>query len=395
MKIAYFDCFSGISGDMVLGALVDAGCSLEQIESLLRELRVTGWKISSEKVTRRGLAATRVIVQSSEPQAHRSLSEIIQWIEQAKLPPQLMERASHIFRRLAEAETRVQGMSHENLNFHGTRAIDVIVEIVGAVAGFRQLGIEEFSCSPLNVGGASVNARHGTLPVPVPATADLLRGAPTYSSGTERELVTPAGAAIVAALASRFGPQPAMTVVAIGMGAGSEDLAEHANIFRLFIGETASQHLDGLVNEDLILLEATIDDMSPQVYGYFAERTLEAGALDVFSTAVHMKQNRLGQSVTVLCEPAKRAQLTDLLFRETTTLVVRQSSVRRRSLQREHITVETSLGAIRVKVARGNGQILNVAPEYEDCKKLAAEHGVPLKQILAEAAFQFRKRRGS
>jgi pyridinium-3,5-bisthiocarboxylic acid mononucleotide nickel chelatase len=395
MKIAYFDCFSGISGDMTLGALVSAGCNLAQMESSLRQLATPSWRISSEKVMRRGLVATQVKVESSERQRHRSLSDILQLIDKSGLPASVAERSSNIFRRLGEAEAGVHGMPIEKVHFHEVGAVDSIVDIVGAVVGFDQLGINEFFCSALNVGTGRVNTQHGTLPVPAPATAELLRGAPTYSTGIERELVTPTGAAIVSTLASQFGPQPAMNVAVIGLGAGTMDLVEQPNILRLFIGEISEQRANASPEEDIIVLEANLDDMSPQVYGYFAERALQAGALDVFSMAVQMKKNRPGQLVTVLCETATREQLTELLFRETTTLGVRQSTVKRHTLKREHFAVNTTFGSIRMKVARRNGDIMNVAPEYEDCKKVAAERGVPLKQVLAEAAFQFQKLNGA
>jgi uncharacterized protein (TIGR00299 family) protein len=400
MKIAYFDCFSGISGDMTLGALVDAGCNLAEMESHLRRLPVPGWKISSEKVVRRGFRATRVKVECSDPQRHRSLSEILQLIERAGLPPRMAERASRIFQHLGEAEALVHGVAIEKVHFHEVGAVDAIVDIVGAAAGFEQFGVEKVFCSALNVGGGRVDTQHGNLPVPAPATAELLRGAPTYSNGIQRELVTPTGAAIVATMASQFGPQPEMTVAAIGIGAGSAELAEQPNVLRLFVGETLARrdndpHHNSTLDEDILVLEANLDDMNPQVYGYFAERALEAGALDVFSIPVQMKKNRPGQLVTVLCKPEDRDKLSDLLFRETTTLGVRQSNVRRRTLQRESVEVQTSLGSIRMKIARLNGHILNVAPEYEDCQKAAAEHGVPLKQVLAEAAFTFQKLNGS
>jgi uncharacterized protein (TIGR00299 family) protein len=395
MKIAYFDCFSGISGDMTLGALVDAGCNLAEMEAHLRRLPVPGWKISAEKVVRRGFRATHVKVESSDPQRHRSLNEILQLIERAGLPGAISERASNIFRRLGQAEALVHGVAIEKVHFHEVGAIDAIVDIVGAAAGFEQLGVEEIFCSPLNVGGGRVDTQHGNLPVPAPATAELLRGAPTYSNGIQRELVTPTGAAIVATVAAQFGPQPAMTVAAIGLGAGSAELAEQPNVLRLFVGESAARRDDATLDEGIIVLEANLDDMSPQVYGYFAERALEAGALDVFSIPVQMKKNRPGQLVTVLCKPADREKFSDLLFRETTTLGVRQSSVNRRTLLRESIAVETSLGPIRMKIARLNGHVLNVAPEYEDCQKIAAERGVPLKQVLAEATFQFQKLNGA
>jgi uncharacterized protein (TIGR00299 family) protein len=395
MKIAYFDCFSGISGDMTLGALVDAGCNLAEMESQLCRLPVTGWKISAEKTVRRGFRATQVKVESSDPQRHRSLSEILQLIERAGLPPAVGERASRIFRRLGEAEALVHGLPIEKVHFHEVGAVDSIVDILGAAAGFEQLGIEDFFCSALNVGGGRVQTQHGSLPVPAPATAELLRGAPTYSSGIQRELVTPTGAAIVATVASGFGPQPEMTVAAVGLGAGSAELAEQPNVLRLFVGEAAARRDDAALDEDIAVLEANLDDMSPQIYGFFAERALQTGALDVFSVPVQMKKNRPGQLITVLCKPADREKFSDLLFRETTTLGVRQSSVKRRTLQRESLTVETSLGSIRMKVARLHGHILNVAPEYEDCQKVAAERGVPLKQVLAEATFEFQKLNGA
>jgi uncharacterized protein (TIGR00299 family) protein len=395
MKIAYFDCFSGISGDMTLGALVDAGCNLAEMESQLRRLPVTGWKISSEKVVRRGFRATQAKVESSDAQRHRSLSEILQLIARAGLPAAVGERASRIFQRLGEAEALVHGMPVEKVHFHEVGAVDSIVDIVGAAAGFDQLGIEEFFCSALNVGGGRVQTQHGSLPVPAPATAELLRGAPTYSTGIQRELVTPTGAAIVATVTSRFGPQPQMTVAAVGLGAGSAELAEQPNVLRLFIGEAAARRDDAGLEEDIAVLEANLDDMSPQIYGFFAERALQAGALDVFSVPVQMKKNRPGQLITVLCNPADQEKFSDLLFRETTTLGVRQSIVKRRTLQRESLTVQTSLGSIRMKVARLHGHILNFAPEYEDCQKVAAERGVPLKRVLAEATFEFQKLNGA
>lgn len=402
MKIAYFDCFSGISGDMTLGALVDAGCDLAEIEGYLRRLPISEWKVSAEKVSRRGFRATQVKVEFSDSQRHRSLSTILHLIDQAGLPAQIAERACAIFRRLGEAEALVHGSPLEKVHFHEVGAVDAIVDIVGAAAGFELMGIEEFFCSPLNVGGGRVDTQHGNLPVPAPATAELLRGAPTYSNGIARELVTPTGAAIVSSVAAGFGPQPSMSVAAIGLGAGSADLSEQPNVLRLFVGEglaqtTGTPSSEGTIlatEEDVTVLEANIDDMNPQVYAYFAERALEAGALDVFSIPVQMKKNRAGQLVTVLCRPADREKLSDLLFRETTTLGVRQSSVLRRTLGRESVTVETSVGPVRVKIARLNGRILNVAPEYEDCRKLAAERGVPLKRLLSEAAYQYHKLNG-
>ncbi len=395
MKIAHFDCFSGISGDMVLGAQVDAGCRLEHLEAELRRLPLGGWKISAEKVARGGLVATRAKVETAEHHHHRSLGTILSLIDQAGLPPRVADRASKIFRRLGEAEARIHNVPIEKVHFHEVGAVDAIVDIVGACIGFELLGVEEFSCSSLNVGGGRVQTEHGMLPVPAPATAELLRGAPTYSTGIERELVTPTGAAIASTLASRFGAQPLMKVAAVGCGAGMAELTEQPNVLRLLVGESAARGAGEPAEDTVVVLETNLDDMNPQIYGYFVERALEAGALDVFATPVQMKKNRPGQLVTVLCEPSAANGLTDLIFRETTTLGVRSYTACRRTLQRESVPIETSLGRIRLKVSRLDGRVLNAAAEYEDCRKIAAERGVPLKQVLAEAAFQFQKLQGT
>jgi hypothetical protein len=397
MRIAYFDCFSGISGDMVLGALVDAGCDLARIEAELRKLPVAGWTISAEKVKRGAIAATQVCVATIETHHHRGLSKILEHIAAAQLAPRVAERASAIFRKLGEAEARVHNVPIEKVHFHEVGAVDSIVDIVGAAVGFELLGLDEFHCSALNVGGGRVNTAHGNLPVPAPATADLLRGSPTYSNGIERELVTPTGAAIVSTLSGSFGPLPHMVTRAIGYGAGGADLKEQPNVLRLLIGDGAAQSDAtkwGHANDEVFVIEASIDDMNPQIYGYFVERALAAGALDVFATPVQMKKNRPGQLLTVLCEPAATEHLVELIFRETTTIGVRTHRTQRRTLERQIVPVETSFGSIRVKVSRNNGTILNAAPEYEDCQRIALEKNVPLKQVLAEAAAEFEKRRG-
>jgi uncharacterized protein (TIGR00299 family) protein len=392
MNIAYFDCFSGISGDMVLGALVDAGCELAQMETQLRRIPISGWTISAEKISRKGLAATRVRVECAEQHHHRSLSTILKLIQDAGLSEAVTNRASRIFQRLGEAEAHVHGAPIEKIHFHEVGAVDAIVDIVAAAIGFEMLGIDEFACSPLNVGGGRVETQHGTLPVPAPATALLLRDAPTYSSGIMRELVTPTGAAIASTVASHFGAQPAMKVRAIGYGAGAADLKEQANVLRLMLGEGTSIHRAAEAwNETAVVLETNLDDMNPQLLGNFVDRAFEAGALDVFFTPVQMKKNRPGQLVTVLCSLEKSDSLTDLIFRETTTLGVRRSNVQRRTLCRESIAVETKLGRASVKIARLNGQILNAVPEYDDCEKIAATHSMPLKQVMAEVMYAFQR----
>jgi uncharacterized protein (TIGR00299 family) protein len=392
--IAYFDCFAGISGDMVLGALVDAGADLRAIEAELRKLGLEGWSISAEKVKRGAISATRVKVETSEGHHHRGLSIILGRIDKANLAPRAADRARKIFTRLAEAEAKVHQMPVEQVHFHEVGAVDSIVDIVGAAIGFELLGIDEFACSSFDVGAGQVKTAHGLLPVPAPATAELLRGAPTYSSGVQCELVTPTGAAIATTLATRFSEIPKMTLRAIGYGAGSADLKEKANVMRLLIGESEisepGEHWDAPIS----VIETNLDDMSPQIYGYFVDRALAAGALDVFSTSVLMKKNRPGQLVTLLCEHANLSRLMDLIFRETTTIGVRTYEVRRKTLDRELIPIATPFGDVRVKVSRMNGTILNATPEYEDCQRIAAARGIPLKEVIAAASFEFQKQRG-
>ena len=401
LRIAYFDCFSGISGDMVLGALVDAGVELREIEAGLRGLGLENWSIAASKVQRGAISATQVRVEAREEHHHRGLAVILKRIEQAHLAPRAAARAKKIFERLAAAEAKVHNMEVEKLHFHEVGAADSIVDIVGSAIGFDLLGIDEFACSRFDVGGGQVRTAHGVLPVPAPATAELLRGAPAYSSGIERELVTPTGAAIATTLATRYEEIPPMTLRTIGYGAGSADLKEKANVLRLLIGDAdstdaAESKADGRWDSPVTVIETNVDDMSPQIYGYFAERALAAGALDVFSTPAQMKKNRPGQLVTLLSDPKNVARLMDLIFAETTTIGVRTYDVRRKTLQREFVPVETPLGSVRMKVSRMNGTILNATPEYEDCLKIAAERGVPLKQVMAAASFEFEaKRQGS
>ena len=391
MKLAYFDCFSGISGDMVLGALVDAGVDLRELESELRKLNLDGWSIFAEKVQRKAIRATKVNVETKETHHHRHLSPILKMIDAAALAPRVAERARQIFQRLGEAEAKVHNIPIEKVHFHEVGAVDSIIDIVGSAIGFELLGIEHFACSIMDVGSGRVQTDHGLLPVPAPATAELLRDAPTFSSGIEKELVTPTGAAIATTLSTRYAEMPAMKLKAIGYGAGSADLPQQPNVLRLMIGESTGSNAEQHWDAPVAVIEANLDDMNPQIYGYFAEQALAAGALDIFSTAVQMKKNRPGQLVTLLCEPSNLKRLIDLIFRETTTIGIRTHEVRRQTLARESVPVETPLGTIRMKVSRFNGTLLNAAPEYEDCRRIAAEHGLPLKQILATANFHFQK----
>ena len=389
--IAYFDCFSGISGDMVLGALVDAGADLRAIETDLRRLGLENWSISAEKVKRSAISATHVRVETQEDHHHRGLSIILKRIEDAKLAPRAAERAKRIFTRLAEAEAKVHQVPVEQVHFHEVGAVDSIIDIVGAAIGFELLGIDEFACSTFNVGAGQVKTAHGLLPVPAPATTELLRGAPMYSSGIPHELVTPTGAAIATALAARFAVVPEMKLRVIGYGAGSKDLKEQANVLRLLIGESLMSEAGERWDSPVTVIETNLDDMSPQIYGYFAEKALAAGALDVFSTPVQMKKNRPGLLVTLLAESANLSRLIDLVFRETTTIGVRTYEARRKTLDRELVPVETPFGSVRIKISRMNGSVLNATPEYEDCQRIATEKGIPLKQVIASASFEFQK----
>lgn len=392
MKLAYFDCFSGISGDMTLGALLDAGCDLEHLRGELRGLHVPGWELSAEKVWKNGMAATHARVKTEDQQKHRSLTTILQILQEAKLAPQVRDRASAIFQKLGEAEALVHDAPIEKIHFHEVGAVDAIVDIVGACIGFQFLGIEKFACSPLNVGGGTAKMAHGVLPVPAPATARLLQGKPTYSNGVQRELVTPTGAAIVATLCDSFGPQPPMTVSTIGYGAATADLEGQPNVLRIMVGEAAEKAVPGY-DQEITVIEANLDDMNPQIYGYFQEKALAAGALDVFTTPVQMKKNRPGTLLTVLCRPADAQALMALIFSETTTFGVRAHTAQRRTLPRESVKVATKFGDVRVKLSRVNGHILHVAPEYDDCRKLAEEKNVPLQRVINEALRSYEGKR--
>jgi hypothetical protein len=384
MKLAYFDCFSGISGDMTLGALVDAGCDLALLRSELQALQVPGWTITSEKVWKNGMSATLVRVITEDQTKHRSLSAILEIFDSSQLAEPVKRNAAAIFRKLGEAEALVHDVPLEKIHFHEVGAVDAIVDIVGACMGFESLAIQKFACSPLNVGGGTAKMAHGVLPVPAPATAKLLQGKPTYSNGVERELVTPTGAAIVATLCDTFGPQPAMSVSSIGYGAGSADLEGQPNVVRIMIGEAAEKVVPGL-DEEISVVEANLDDMNPQIYGYFQEKALAAGALDVYTTPVQMKKNRPGTLLTLLCRPQDANALMSLIFAETTTFGARTYSAQRRTLPRESVNVRTPYGDVRIKLSRVNGRILHVAPEFEDCRKLASEKNVPLRRVISDA----------
>jgi pyridinium-3,5-bisthiocarboxylic acid mononucleotide nickel chelatase len=388
MKVAYFDCFSGISGDMTLGALVDAGCPLEVLRDKLQGLEVAGWELSAEKVWKNGMAATQVRVKTEDTETHRSLATILAILEKSELSATGKDRASAIFTKLGEAEAAVHDVPLEKIHFHEVGAVDAIVDIAGACIGFEELGFEKFASSALNVGGGTAKMAHGVLPVPAPATARLLMGKPTYSNGVQKELVTPTGAAILATLCDSFGPQPSMTVSAIGYGAGTMDLEHQPNVLRIMAGELAQRELDGH-GGTIRVLEANLDDMNPQIFGYLLEKALGAGALDVFATPVQMKKSRPGTLVTILCKPEDEGKFQQMLFAETTTLGVRSHLVERKALPREYVTVTTRYGDVRMKISRTFDRFEHAAPEFDDCRKLAEEKNVPLQEVMQQAILRF------
>ena len=392
MKLAYLDCSSGISGDMFLAALLDAGADFARLQEELKKIDLGSYEFTQGRVMRRGLAGNHVEIVAPGKQPHRHLSHIERLIGNAAIDEGAKQRALRVFRRLGEAEAKLHNKSIEEIHFHEVGAVDAILDIVGGCLGLAMLGDPELVCSALNVGGGSVEAAHGSLPVPAPATAELLKGIPIYSSGIESELVTPTGAALVSTLATGFGPVPPMKIERIGYGAGTKDFSTHPNIARLMLGEkaegaAAKQIVAG--EETVLVIEANIDDMNPQLYGYLMEKALEAGAVDVACSAIQMKKNRPGLLVSILCRPELENTLTRLLFEQTTTIGVRITEARRKVLEREVVTVETSHGAVRMKVARLDGKEMNVTPEFDDCRRLASEKSVPLKEVMvaAQAAY--------
>ncbi len=392
MRLAYLDCSSGVGGDMFLGACLDAGLGAESLLAELAKLPLDAYEFKPERVRRAGLAGTQIEISASGTQPHRHLAPIEQMIESSALSAGVKERSRRIFRRLGEAEARMHDQPIEKVHFHEVGAVDAILDVVGACVALEVLGIEELRSSPLNVGSGRVTAAHGSLPVPAPATAELLRGIPIYSSGVEAELVTPTGAAIVSTLASSFGPLPAMRVDQIGYGAGARELPGHPNLLRIFIGDQISNTEHRTPNTDTVaVIETSVDDMSPEVYGYLVERALAAGALDITCAPIEMKKNRPGLEIRLLAKPEQAEALANLVFAETTTLGLRISTAERRVLERESVSVATPYGDIRVKVGRRNGHVLNAAPEYEDCRKAALERGVPLKEVMQAAQAAFRR----
>ncbi len=383
MKIAYVDCFSGASGDMLLGALVDAGLSLEILKAEIAKLGLPHWDLRARAITRKGIGGTQVtVVFDPHQHHHRHLADIAAIIEKSSLDDETKRQSRAIFGRLAEAEAKVHKIPVEEVHFHEVGAVDAIIDVVGTVAGIRAMGIQKVFCSPLHVGTGTVECAHGTLPAPAPATAELIRGKPVYATGVAGELLTPTGAAILTTLSSEFGPMPAMTIGHIGYGVGTSELSI-PNLLRLSIGEAAAD-LSQCDTEQVAVIETNIDDMNPQFYGYLIEKMLAMQALDVFLTSVHMKKNRLGTLLTILCSPARVAEFADFVLRETTAIGLRWRTESRVIARRRMETIDTAYGPINCKIASLGNEIVNIAPEYEDCKRAALEKGVPLKKVVQE-----------
>jgi pyridinium-3,5-bisthiocarboxylic acid mononucleotide nickel chelatase len=383
MRIAYFDCFSGASGDMILGALLDAGLSLERLTGELAKLHLSHYDVQARKVTRKGIGGTQAVVivdDHHHRHHHRHLSDIETIIKGSGLDDAVKSRSLAVFRRLGEAEANVHRTTIDAIHFHEVGAMDAIIDVVGAVAGLAAMGIERIFCSPLHVGTGTVECAHGTLPVPAPATAELIRGFPSYSTGVLGELLTPTGAAILTTLSSSFGPMPAMTLEQIGYGAGTLDPAL-PNLLRILTGESGEE-LHGYEKEQIAVLETNIDDMNPQLYDYLMGRLFEMEAFDVFMSPVQMKKNRPGILLTVTCPPHLVERFTAFLLRETTSIGLRWRVDERLKAHRTIRDVQTPFGVIRCKVAQVDGVIINLAPEYEDCKRAALEHHLPLKVIM-------------
>jgi pyridinium-3,5-bisthiocarboxylic acid mononucleotide nickel chelatase len=388
-KIAYLDCASGISGDMMLAALVDAGAGLEHLGAAIASLGLLECRLTVEEVRRQGFRGLQVHVLCPVEKTHRRLRDISAMIDAGQVSPRAKEQAKKIFIRLAEAEAKVHGTSVENVHFHEVGAADSIADIVGTVVGLERLGVERLMASPVPTGSGKIKIAHGECGVPAPATAELLRGIPLAESSIVGELTTPTGAAILATLAESFGPPPAMTIRAIGYGAGSRDWATQPNILRLMLGETSDRESCRFIDH-VCELETTIDDASGEFIGYCIERLWQAGALEVYTTAIGMKKNRPGVLLTVLCAPADEEKIAETLFRETTTLGIRRTMVARRVLRREPHTVETPWGPIAGKIGWLSNGVPRFAPEYESCRQAAEKHGRPLREIFEAAQKAFK-----
>jgi pyridinium-3,5-bisthiocarboxylic acid mononucleotide nickel chelatase len=388
MKIAYLDCSSGISGDMTLGALVDAGVPLEKLNDAVASLGLPGCRLVAREVKKHGFRATQVTVEYEPEHTHRHLHHILKLIDAGRLSARQKDTARRIFAKLAEAEAKVHGTSVEKVHFHEVGAADSIADIVGSAVGWDLLGVERIECSPVPTGSGRVRIAHGEVSVPAPATAELLRGIPLAESAVQAELTTPTGAAILATLVDAFGPLPAMKIQRIGCGAGQKDLDEQPNLLRLLVGEMVGSAPGGEADQ-VCVLETNLDNLSGELVGYAIGRLWDAGALDVYTTAIQMKKNRPGVKLSVLCRPADADAMEAILFRETTTLGIRRWTAARHVLQRQAHRVETVWGPIEGKLGWLGDGTPRFAPEFESCQRIAAERGIPLRDVYEAAQRAF------
>jgi len=375
-KIAYFDCCSGISGDMVLGALIDCGLDIKMLRKELAKLDLKDYAVSAAKDERHHIVGTNLSVRFKESKRHRTFKDIKTLISRSRLSQRVKDLSISIFANLAKAEAKIHGCKPDDVHFHEVGAIDSIVDIVGTAIGVEHLGIEKVYASPLPLGTGWVNTSHGRMPVPAPATLELLTGVPTAKSFVRAELTTPTGAAIIKTLAENFGSMPEMKIAKTGYGIGDKDFKEIPNILRINLGEVSSG------SEKLLVLETNIDDMNPQIYDYLMSRLFKKGALDVFLIPIQMKKGRPAILLKALCNENKKDMLMNIIFKETTTIGIRSYEVDRRCLERNIKEVSTPYGKVKVKVSEKDGKLINIQPEYEDCKKLAEKKNIPLKEVI-------------
>jgi hypothetical protein len=381
MKIAYFDCFSGVSGDMILGALLDAGLDMRELESELAKLKISGFKIKAEKTTRKGISGTKFSIDTIEQNVERRLKDIIEIVDQSDLDDDIKNLSKKTFQELAIAEAKIHGKNIDQIHLHEVGGLDSIIDVVGSFIGIKKLGVKTTYSSKIHVGAGFLECQHGVLPVPAPATLEMLKEVPIYSKGIQAELATPTGVCILKTLSKTFGTMPEMKVEKVGYGAGSRDL-EIPNLLRVYIGETNQGEFE---KDEVILIETNIDDMNPELLAYASETLLKQGALDVFMTPIFMKKNRPGTMLSVLTTEDKLDHILSIVFQETTTLGVRIHRLERKKLSREIIPVATRFGEIKVKIGKIGNQIKNIAPEYESCQEIAQRQQIPLKDVYDEA----------
>lgn len=382
MRIAYFDCFAGVSGDMILGALIDAGLDLEALREGLQALHLSGYQLKVSRVRKGAIEATDVEVAVSDELTERKMAAVEAIIRKSQIPETIKETSMAVFSRLVTVEAGIHGTSFEEAHLHEVGGTDAIVDVVGTLLGLTLLGVEKVYASNLPLGRGFVRCAHGVLPLPAPATLELLKGVPVYSIDVEEETVTPTGAAILTSLVEEFGGFPAMTVESIGYGAGKRELP-FPNLLRVVVG-TTSPHT-GESRETVSLLETNLDDMNPEFYEHVMEALFAAGALDVYLKPIQAKKGRPGVVLSVLCHPQAAEELSSIIFTETTTLGIRVQTMERVCLGRETIVLDTAFGRVRIKVATLGDEVVNVSPEYEDCRRLASEKGKPVKEVYAAA----------